>query len=729
MPFGRYLSTLNLTDSNSHINSIGLRASVSSSGGRSPQSQHRSSILHLSGCKHFHYDSVDLGPVFVESNGKKWHISKTFAELCEFDCQLHRCVFDRRHSRLIELATFLVDSLVSEASTSSTLSTAKIRTGISIATLRRDLVVYANRLTQLTGSVIKCFPVLKFLELDHHGNRFIPIEQTQINTPAIGAAIVVKDFAAVGSNELSIKTGDIVSIIEMQKASGTETETFWKGKLTITHKHESISMDGSLTDRFTAPPAEEGKNGWSNAFEVGYFPSSCVQLFTDKSETTNKPDHLLIKKEKLLLWKQLTKPRSGDKCHRNRRSLKLTSILNSILFSNSPNKLFGTDLSEHTSASGLEVPLILNCCIDVIETHGVVTGIYRQCGIESNIRRLRWEFENGTDPKKLIEREFLCDIHCISSLFKQYFRQLPNPLFTYEIYAKLMKAYECDSTKRIYALREAVRQLPSSHFKAAGILIKHLCKMSKFKNVTDMNASNLAIAPNIIRCPPKNGDEISNVSKADFEEEAFLYHRKDNGIVNGMCIELNTESEIPVAFHTIIQRDEIKKAHPDSFSSWRNFISLPMQKSSGSFYRRNRALMKAVFEKLRRDYHLVSLKVKTRKVDIEKEIMIVNETNAIPLSNSLNLEEKDAEHFELVADNPQKVETDNENGQKEREIKKNVRVRIRNAVDKSSTESLLVSRYDNVLMSGDNNSITSLRPEGKMFTTSKNPHRPVSTPI
>lgn len=35
------------------------------------------------------------------------------------------------------------------------------------------------------------------------------------------------------------------------------------------------------------------------------------------------------------------------------------------------------------------VPLILKKCVEVIEMHGIVTGVYRQCGIQSNIQKLR----------------------------------------------------------------------------------------------------------------------------------------------------------------------------------------------------------------------------------------------------------------------------------------------------------------------------------------------------
>lgn len=43
------------------------------------------------------------------------------------------------------------------------------------------------------------------MQLDSRGNHFVPIEQSQINTPAMAAAIVIQDFTATRQNELSIK--------------------------------------------------------------------------------------------------------------------------------------------------------------------------------------------------------------------------------------------------------------------------------------------------------------------------------------------------------------------------------------------------------------------------------------------------------------------------------------------------------------------------------------------
>lgn len=47
----------------------------------------------------------------------------------------------------------------------------------------------------------------------------------------------------------------------------------------------------------------------------------------------------------------------------------------------------------------------------------------------------RTDFETDGTPD-LNKDLYLQDIHCVSSLCKAYFRELPNPLLTYQLYDK-----------------------------------------------------------------------------------------------------------------------------------------------------------------------------------------------------------------------------------------------------------------------------------------------------
>lgn len=51
------------------------------------------------------------------------------------------------------------------------------------------------------------------------------------------------------------------------------------------------------------------------------------------------------------------------------------------------------------------------------------------------LRETRSEFESDGSPD-LNKDLYLQDIHCVSSLCKAYFRELPNPLLTYQLYDK-----------------------------------------------------------------------------------------------------------------------------------------------------------------------------------------------------------------------------------------------------------------------------------------------------
>uniref|UniRef100_A0A7E4VRI3 Rho-GAP domain-containing protein n=1 Tax=Panagrellus redivivus TaxID=6233 RepID=A0A7E4VRI3_PANRE len=624
---------------------------------RSPLPTRSTSILKINECQHFHYDYVEIGPVTItvetdeesllceesydqltfrwvfciQCNEQKWIIQRTFAEFAEFDCQLHRCVFDRRHSRLAELRQLRVTSNNPYSTTTVVMNTMEISPSSSTASynasvsttaaswtlnnpikVRRHLVTYVERLSELTGSIITCFPVLKFLELDSRGNHFIPIEQSQINTPAVAAAIVIKDFTETKPGELSIKVGDIVSVIEMKTLEQSDN-VYWKGKLTITKKRPLLR--GSRTSLPTECFSTHG-----HQFVMGYFPSSCVKLFSSKIE----PDECVPSKRSLYT-------RSFINRHQNMWKLR-PKVLQSSFWRNRARQVdivFGADLAEHLAKTNLDVPLVLTKCIEVLETHGLVTGIYRQCGIQSNIRNLRWQFDNN-HPPDLTDEKILRDIHCVSSLLKQYFRQLPNPLFTYELYPEILRAYESETKDRVANVAKVLRQLPPAHYRTARTLMHHLSMMCRHKGLTDMTASNLAIvwAPNLFRNPPsidmqcqllkditihKNmcnffivhanvlfddaNDSTLLASLAEDEIAAemttYLRHKENNFQASRLpgdraCIDVNGgPAMLPAAFHTVIDLPQSKKNQ----SKWKKLLRYSSLEHSlaGLWNRRSRS--------------------------------------------------------------------------------------------------------------------------------------------
>uniref|UniRef100_A0A8C4WM34 Rho GTPase activating protein 30 n=1 Tax=Gopherus evgoodei TaxID=1825980 RepID=A0A8C4WM34_9SAUR len=111
------------------------------------------------------------------------------------------------------------------------------------------------------------------------------------------------------------------------------------------------------------------------------------------------------------------------------------------------------------------------------------------------------EFDSDRCPD-LNKDVYLQDIHCVSSLCKAYFRELPNPLLTYQLYDKFADAVAIQMEEgRLVKIKEVLKELPSPHYRTLEFLMRHLVHMASYSSQTNMHARNLAIvwAPNLLR--------------------------------------------------------------------------------------------------------------------------------------------------------------------------------------------------------------------------------------
>uniref|UniRef100_A0A670YNG6 Rho GTPase activating protein 33 n=1 Tax=Pseudonaja textilis TaxID=8673 RepID=A0A670YNG6_PSETE len=269
---------------------------------------------------------------------------------------------------------------------------------------------YLEKLSAIVDSNINCSPVLTWMEIDNHGNRLLVNEEASINVPAIAAAHVVKRYTAQACDELSFEVGDIISVIDMPPK---EDRSWWRGK---------------------------------HGFQVGFFPSECVELFSERPSPGLQAS-----------LNELNGLQSLFILLPSKQRLKQRGILR--------ERVFGCDLGEHLKNSGSDVPQVLRSCSDFIEKHGIVDGIYRLSGVSSNIQRLRHEFDSERVPE-LSKDVYLQDIHSVSSLCKLYFRELPNPLLTYQLYNKFADAVSVSGNEeRLVRVHDVIQQLPPPHYR------------------------------------------------------------------------------------------------------------------------------------------------------------------------------------------------------------------------------------------------------------------------
>lgn len=165
--------------------------------------------------------------VHIYCQGRSWIVKRSYEDFRVLDKHLHLCIYDRRFSQLPELPR--LDSLTDQSESVSQM-----------------LLAYLSRLSAIADNKINCGPALTWMEVDNKGNHLLVHEESSINVPAIAAAHVIKRYAAQASDELSFEVGDIVSVIDMPPKEDT---TWWRGK---------------------------------HGFQVGFFPSECVELINDK---------------------------------------------------------------------------------------------------------------------------------------------------------------------------------------------------------------------------------------------------------------------------------------------------------------------------------------------------------------------------------------------------------------------------------------------------------------
>jgi Rho-type GTPase-activating protein 1/2 len=91
-------------------------------------------------------------------------------------------------------------------------------------------------------------------------------------------------------------------------------------------------------------------------------------------------------------------------------------------------------------AEGRTIPLLVERCIAAVELRGMdYEGIYRKSGGAAQMRSIQTSFEQGLDPDLTDDDEYN-DICAVTSILKQYLRELPNPLMTFELYPQFLES-------------------------------------------------------------------------------------------------------------------------------------------------------------------------------------------------------------------------------------------------------------------------------------------------
>uniref|UniRef100_A0A3Q1J9J7 Uncharacterized protein n=1 Tax=Anabas testudineus TaxID=64144 RepID=A0A3Q1J9J7_ANATE len=469
----------------------------------------RGHFPRLAECAHFHYETVDFGNVqlaFAEGQSEALKAgldSKELVFLVQITCQGRNWLVKRSYEDFRVLDKHLHLCIYDRRYSQLTELPRHDILKDNVESVTKMLATYLSRFSAIADNKINCGPVLTWMEIDNKGNHLLVSEEASINVPAIAAAHVTKRYTAQATDELTFEVGDIVSVIDMPPKEDTG---WWRGK---------------------------------HGFQVGFFPCDCVELINDKIPPS--------------VQSAVPKPGSGfefmdgypaSRPNRNQQHYILCFFI------------FVSGLSHDTLLSTV-VPQVVKSCAEFIEMHGVVDGIYRLSGISSNIQKLRHEFDSEQIPD-LSRDVFRQDIHSVGSLCKLYFRELPNPLLTYQLYDRFSEAVSAATDEeRLVKIHNVIQQLPPPHYRTLEFLMRHLSRLATFSSITNMHTKNLAIvwAPNLLRS--------RQIESACFSGTAAFMEVRIQSVVVEFILN-NTEELFSPKLNAIIRESNNSLSRPKS---------------------------------------------------------------------------------------------------------------------------------------------------------------------
>ncbi|PIG83663.1 Rho GTPase activator (Rgd1) [Aspergillus arachidicola] len=158
--------------------------------------------------------------------------------------------------------------------------------------------------------------------------------------------------------------------------------------------------------------------------------------------------------------------------------------------------VFGVSLEDLYLRDGTAVPMIVYQCFQAIELFGLdMEGIYRLSGSANHINQMKQIFDNDSSQVDFTNPEnFYHDVNSVAGLLKQFFRDLPDPLFTSQSYTDFINAARIDDdVQRRDSLHALVNNLPDAHYATLRALVLHLNKVQEHYTQNRMNAGNIAI--------------------------------------------------------------------------------------------------------------------------------------------------------------------------------------------------------------------------------------------
>ncbi|XP_057586812.1 rho GTPase-activating protein 12 isoform X2 [Hippopotamus amphibius kiboko] len=171
------------------------------------------------------------------------------------------------------------------------------------------------------------------------------------------------------------------------------------------------------------------------------------------------------------------------------------------------DQVFGANLANLCQRENGTVPKFVKLCIDHVEQYGLdIDGIYRVSGNLAVIQKLR--FAVNHDEKLDLKDSKWEDIHVITGALKMFFRELPEPVFTFNHFNDFVNAIKQEPRQRVPAVKDLIRQLPKPNQDTMQTLFRHLKRVVENGEKNRMTYQSIAIVfgPTLLKPEKETGN-------------------------------------------------------------------------------------------------------------------------------------------------------------------------------------------------------------------------------
>jgi hypothetical protein len=152
-------------------------------------------------------------------------------------------------------------------------------------------------------------------------------------------------------------------------------------------------------------------------------------------------------------------------------------------------------------------------------------GIFRISGKKAESDKLKEVLANKkADLSKIDPWEYCKSPHSIAALIRLYFREMKEPILTFELYDSFIAAESQKGAERLTTIGKLIEALPPKNKQLLSYFATFLNNVSKHSGTNKMVASNLStiFAPSFMQPEVQSAEQLLNGNLANFRFPFFV---------------------------------------------------------------------------------------------------------------------------------------------------------------------------------------------------------------